>query len=421
MRYYVIGIVLFAVCVLPGVQPPVEAQIDRDRFVVVEAEELAENPQRYWSRGVVFEDVLEDVTGRSKKSGGRRYIQIETRTLGRCYVLERIEDRVRELDVGKNYLFAGTVISESRRGILFFRPKTEYHVAIDTVELLADDVKGDLLDVFQSGEDGQPAFQNIHKAVAQAQNQLVAFAQNEGVEVEELFNPAAVTMDKAAEMSRIAVRNVERELGVTSMEMLSLLVRELLAAQYIGQEEQAMEPETAEQEDDVEEPQEEGAPAQPEQAPTSDREPDSAQEPEASVEGDEEQSSRRRWFFFGRNDESAEEDDDESAEPEPEPEPKPEALIDEDEEAEAESSGRRWFFFGGGDEEAADAEPEPEAPTDEQEQVEEPASSRRWFFFGGDDDETADEAMDDTAEDADTEDEAVDERLGESAVPMRMR
>ncbi len=251
MKYYAIGIGLLAAFLWVGL-PTVEAQTERDRFVVVEAADLAENPQRYWSRGIVFEDTLKDVTGRSRRVEGRRLVQIETETVGLCYVDEDLIDRVGELDRNRAYLFAGTVLGEMRRRFPFFRQRSEYIVALDTVEVLADEVEEDLLQVFLEADPDRPAFQNVQKAVVQAQNRLVAFAKNEGVDIADLFDPGAATMDRAAEVSRVAVRSVQEELGVTSMELLSQLIRELLAKQYLEEtewdvehEDQPPEPEEA--------------------------------------------------------------------------------------------------------------------------------------------------------------------------------
>ena len=262
MRYCVIGLMFMAGSWLPGSQPHAEAQTQRDRFVVVTAKELGENPQRYWSRGIVFEDELIRVTGRGKRINDRRLVQIETATLGPCYVDDRIIDRVSDLTERKNYLFAGTVLSESRRRFFFFSPRSHYFVAIDAVEELADDIKDDLLKAFIDAEPDRAAFRNVQKAIVQAQNQLVAFAQAEDVEISTLFDAAGETMDKAAEVSRVAVRAVEQELGITSIEMLSLLVRELLAAQYVGAVESPVAPQVPELEDaepEREEPETENA------------------------------------------------------------------------------------------------------------------------------------------------------------------
>ncbi len=326
MRYYVIGLMVMAACWLPGNQPHAEAQVQRDRFVVVTAQELGENPQRYWSRGIVFEDEFTRVTGRGKRVNGRRLVQIETATLGPCYVDDRIIDRVSDLTERKNYLFAGTVLSESRRRPPFFRPRSHYFVTIDAVEKLADDIEDDLLKAFKDAEPDRAAFQNVHKAMVQAQNQLVAFAQAEGVEIAKLFDPAGATMDKAAEVSRVAVRTVEQELGITSIEMLSLLVRELLAAQYVGVAESPVAPEVPEPEDA--EPDREGL-----ETEEADEEGPSDSAAEASI--DEEPPSQGRRFWRSRGAEGEEEGKDVESDFEP---------VLEDPAEEEQPSARRGFF-----------------------------------------------------------------------------
>ena len=380
---WVIGVLAALLCVVG--QGPADAQVQRDRFVVVKADELAEAPQRFWSRGIVFEDVLEDATGRSRRVDGRSFTQIETRTVGRVYVSDRIADRVSELPEGRNYLFSGTVLSESGRSFPLMRRQTQYVVAIDSVERLADDTADDLLAIFLEGDPDRPAFQNVQKAVIQAQNQLVARAQNQGVEVSDLIDYGAATMDEAAAVSRIAVRSVEQELGVSSMELLSLLVRELLVAQYTDRPITEVEPVT--EDPPADEPVEDAAAVE-HDVTAEDEEPAPAvEEPEADdvheqvtevlEEEAEEEDEPRRFRFFGR---SAPDDDESGAhETSPEPEPVPEEEVTDPED---QTEGRRWFRRRAAEPDAEEVAEEAapaveEAVTVMEEEPAEPTLSRR--------------------------------------------
>lgn len=380
MKYSLIIKCLMAVALFVGAAVMVHAQVSRDRYTVVRARELAEAPQRYWSRGIVFEDVLEDISGRGRRSAGRSFSQIQTETVGPCYVDEAIMGQVQNLRKGRRYLFSGTVLSETRRGFLFIRPSVQYFVAIDSVERLPDDVDADLLEALFDEEPDRPAFQNIQKALTQAQNQLVAFAQSEDVDIATLFDPRAETMDKAAEVSRVAVRELERELGITSTEMLGLLVRELLAAQYLETKPvrkdvpavpATEEPEEAEAVELLPEPQpEEMRELDTEKEPVEleaddaeeqiEIEEEAIKEPEEAeiMEEEEEDTPRRRGWFRRRTEPEEDEPGAEEDEPGTEEEEK-------EQEEDSEPTPRGWFRRRP---EPQSEEPEPE----EMPQIEEP-------------------------------------------------
>lgn len=208
-----------------------EVEASRDRFVVVDARDVSENPQRYWSRGIVFEDELTHISGRTRREDGRTLIQLETLKAGRIYVDQHRAGSLDGKEVGHRYLFAGTILSRPGRSILF-RRVTRYTVVIEAVEPLADEMDGDLVDVFFADEPERAAFKPIHQALVNAQNQLVTLSQNRGVEIADLFEIQEGQPDRIIEVSRVAVRAIEQELGVTSTELLSRLVRELLLLQY---------------------------------------------------------------------------------------------------------------------------------------------------------------------------------------------
>ncbi len=402
-----------------------DAQVSRDRYVVVRARELAETPQRYWSRGVVFEDVLEDVSGRGRRAGGRSFGQIETEVIGRCYVDDAIMDQVQGLRKGRRYLFAGTVLSETRRGFLFIRPSVRYFVAIDSVERLSDDVDADLLEAFIDQDPDRPAFRNIQKALTRAQNELVAFAQGEEVDIGTLFEPRAETMDKAAEVSRVAVREIERELGITSTEMLGLLVRELLVAQYLEGEPPAVPP--REEPKEIEEesrrkPEPEPPPAQTaEPKPAEDvqemRETEAPEEVQEDTEEEDGESAppRRGWFRRGAEPES------EELEIEEVPEVEEEVIEDS---AEEEPSARRGFFRRRTVDETEELQEEVAEVVEEEEVEEEVPSPRRSRRLFGRADKVEEELAEPEEEMTDQEEEVVPEpepvrrtRLREAAQP----
>lgn len=217
-----------------------DAQQDRDKFIVVKTEELDQNPRRYWSRGIVFEDVLQEVTGRTRRVGGRRLAEVLTEQVGAVYVDPSIRNEITEAEPGQRYLFAGTVVSDSGRNWLL-RRVTHYRVVVDTMDRLADDVRSDLKQIFLEGAPEDTAFDYIQRALGLAQNELIAEARSSEVPIQELFEVRQGVSDKVSELVRSAVRDVEQDAGLTSAEILSQLIRELLSAQYRPEPEETAE------------------------------------------------------------------------------------------------------------------------------------------------------------------------------------
>ncbi len=207
---------------------PVYGQGGRDQYTVVEAVQLNQHPQRYWSRGIVFEDTLVETTGRRRQIDGRRVIEIGTRTVDNVYVDARLEDRAARMTRGQQYVFSGTVLSESRRFLRWSR--TTYSVVVDSIERLDEGQPEDLLDLFTGDETGAN-LEPVLQALAEAQRMMIVEARNEGVPVEAMFDAQMPRSDRAIEIARSAVRRAEREAGLPAAEMLSMLLRELLVAQ----------------------------------------------------------------------------------------------------------------------------------------------------------------------------------------------
>jgi len=208
-----------------GFLAPAHAQADK--YAVIEAEELADNPQRFWSRGIVVEDLLEKVTGSRERIGDRRFVAIDTSLLGRAYVQEPLAE---ELEPDTEYLFSGTVVSRTSRRWIFWS-KTKYFIIFESAKVSLADTE-EAVDLFLSGNSDRLAVQHVSDMVASAQKLLVAHAEEEGKRIEDLVDPEAYRTDKAAEVSRMAVRAIEQELGVTSSELMSLFVREILVRPY---------------------------------------------------------------------------------------------------------------------------------------------------------------------------------------------
>ena len=211
------------------------AQIDRDQFAVISPTDLAENPQRYWSRGIVFEDAIESVSARTRHVAGRRMASARTRTAGEVQIKPDTLAVIRDADRGDAFLFAGTVLSETARTGLG-RRQPRYYVMIDVIEPVMADSVDDLLAVLHGEGEQVPAFKQLLQAVTAAQNELLARSRNEDIEMAALFERAEDRLtDPATDAARAAVRALEADTGTTSTEMLSQIVRGLLTTLYLEQ------------------------------------------------------------------------------------------------------------------------------------------------------------------------------------------
>lgn len=214
-----------------GMIPEAMARQGRERFMSVEPHELVENPQRYWSRGIVFEDRLQHLDGRTRRLGDRRVQAVDTHLAERVYLADPVYATLGPEDVDTLYLWVGTVLSQSRRNLLG-RQRTQYYVVIDQIEPIiedtADDVRARLSDDAPAGS----AWDMLNRATQWLQREVVAEAENRGVAVESFFDLEAPRLDHASELARRSVRQLERELGITSIEILSIMIRALVAEQY---------------------------------------------------------------------------------------------------------------------------------------------------------------------------------------------
>lgn len=335
-RVLCIGILVAGVAALLAPDLPATS---RDRFQSVHPRELVEVPHKYWSRGVVFQDVLESHPGRRKRIGGQRYKQITTETLGRCYVAPDIVHLVEEMPLGRKYVFSGMVLSETGRNLLG-RTRTTYYVVIHNMDAVLDEMA-----VRDLSDEDIPGLEQFQALLLRAQNSLHAEARGTRQDMQELFDPRAERIDRASELIRTAIRLTEQEQSTTSAEMLTTLIRSMLAAQYLETPEAAVE-EDREVQATVETPE-----------PADD-----------TVAGEEAAEERRSWWGARK-------------EAEPDEPLIDEPLIDEPVMEEEEAPRRRWWQRDR-DEAETEVEETPPATPQVDEAVteeEEPAPRRRWW------------------------------------------
>lgn len=202
-------------------------------FKLTPAKEVAANPQRFWARGVVFRDTLISVPGNSSvRIGDRRGFPFATKTAGECLVDENVAPSLRNLPVGREYIFSATVFSESRG---LFRKRTVYKVFVEGVGETAGDLGGiteRVQNTLAELSDHNPYAQRLrtlHELVVRVQEALTVIAVSEQVERQAFFDPESPHFEKLVMSARRAVNDLEVESNIPAREHLAQLLVALTA------------------------------------------------------------------------------------------------------------------------------------------------------------------------------------------------
>jgi hypothetical protein len=140
---------------------------------------------------------------------------------------------IRELAPQKEYIFTATVYSESR-GLI--RKRTIYRFLVDGVVAPASDV-GELTQkaashaLTQRAENDAYAMRlrTLHMLVARVQEFSTVISASEGIERDEMFDPASENFEKLIAAARRAVNDLEKDSGVPGREHLAQILVALVA------------------------------------------------------------------------------------------------------------------------------------------------------------------------------------------------
>lgn len=206
-----------------------------EEYITVESASLKSNPQTYWARGIVFSDVLESIPGgKSVKLGERSYLPIQTRILGTCYIDASLEDAVKQLKLGEEYVFAGSVYQKDS-GIIF--SKRRFYVVIKRVSA-AIKKTGDLAPALQEAlarslAEGPYAatLQNLNGLLASAQKELQAYCASSNLDIKAVFEPGSPHAHRAQQTVRQALFELENRTKTPTAEYAVSLVTTFLAVQ----------------------------------------------------------------------------------------------------------------------------------------------------------------------------------------------
>ncbi len=194
----------------------------------VTPEELKNSPKQYWLTGVVFKDVLTALpAGEKKRIAEEDFIPFQTRALGTCYADLQLVSAMATLPIDREYLFRGTVLT--RRGDFFVVVRS----ATASFEKLEEEKTGILGSVngFQPGTAKQ-VDDPLNAVLAEAYKAYYTYAEEIGIDVQDLFNDDPRYTDKLLSLIGEATRTVEREKRTTAQAILNRIVLEILAARY---------------------------------------------------------------------------------------------------------------------------------------------------------------------------------------------
>lgn len=202
-------------------------------FKLTPAKEIAANPQRFWARGIVFRDTLISAPGNlSVRIGDRRGFPFATKTAGACFADENIAPALRNLPLGRDYIFSATVLSESQG---LFRKRTVYKVLVEGVGETAGDLSGlaerarNTLAALSDHNPYAPRLRVLQELVVRVQEALTVFALSEQVERQEFFDPESPHFEKLIMSTRRAVNDLEIESNIPAREHLAQLLVALTA------------------------------------------------------------------------------------------------------------------------------------------------------------------------------------------------
>ena len=204
-----------------------------DEYNKVTTAELRDNPKSYWARGIVFSDVLEAVPeAKQEKIGDRRYLPVQLRALGTCYVDVDLEEKLRGLTVGDEYVYAGSVYQQDS-GVFF--SKSKFYVVIKRI---SKPIKGteDLVAVIREALSERLAespyaapFRSLNEVLASAQKELEAYSATSNLQVEALFAADSLHANRVGQAVRQALVEQERSSRIPIPAFTVNLVTALLA------------------------------------------------------------------------------------------------------------------------------------------------------------------------------------------------
>lgn len=193
----------------------------------VEAAELIRSPQKYWARSFVFADTLRThPAGGLVKLDDRRYVSFSTVTAGKCYVAAELVNVLNDLPLDRRYQFLGTVIQYGRRFYIIVRGVS---ASLEAGELTLDwsQIAGSPAEYMKN-----QALRPVFDILTLAESAHVAYAEEKGVALAELYDPRSPHYGQALGLMRSTIMAQEQKIKLTASEMLAEYLFQMLVARH---------------------------------------------------------------------------------------------------------------------------------------------------------------------------------------------
>lgn len=196
-------------------------------YLPTEAAALKASPQRFWARGVVFQDTLKEAPGdRTLRIDDRTFTRFFTEELGEVYAAEEAVEPLRAATVGETYLFSGTVNQRGRQYLYIIRAIEPVKKDVATVvEQLEEINRGITTNPYNR------VFVALESIMAEIQKDLFAYATAQKITVRELFDVNAGHMGKVQSSIHAALRRAEENSRTPSQEYLVSMIVAMMAMQ----------------------------------------------------------------------------------------------------------------------------------------------------------------------------------------------
>ena len=218
----------------------IPAVAQNDDAKPVEAVDLVRSPQRYWAKSFVFADVL-----RTHPSGGRlkfdgwHYISFSTQEAGKCYVMAELAHVLEALPLERRYHFIGTMLQQGRRFFIIVRGVS---AAVEQSDLKLN--WPEISDSSPADHMKNQSLRLILDVLTAAESAQVAYADEKGVALSDLYDPRSPHYGKAMGLMRSTIMAQEQKAKLPASEMLAHYLFQVLVARHPAQEKPAQTPES---------------------------------------------------------------------------------------------------------------------------------------------------------------------------------
>ncbi|MFO1489444.1 MAG: hypothetical protein U1F77_14045 [Kiritimatiellia bacterium] len=199
---------------------------------IVEPSSVVSSPQRYWAKEIAFQDrLIETPSGKTQAINDRNFYSFKVAVIGTCYADQACYEKLKNLRLDQEYLFAGTVLE--RRG--------KYYVITRNVDALYVEPKAVVQPIGKAI--GAQAAQELARhrnlqvmadMMNRAQASMLLYSRQQRIDFKEFFNPDSPHQDAMNQIIQGVVNQLEREGRMSASDLISSYIRDALSDHYMG-------------------------------------------------------------------------------------------------------------------------------------------------------------------------------------------